>query len=60
MKPHLENHFVKTVAKLERIERQILTRRGYCKDSRQHRLLIELIKEQIPNANSRSTARALR
>lgn len=53
----------KLKAALERLEtstRKIIQTRGYSKDAKSLKLLEEMIKEQLTNANSRSSARSIR
>ncbi len=53
----------KLQAALERLEtssRKIISTRGYSKDAKSLKLLEEMIKEQLQNANPRSSARTIR
>jgi len=48
---------------LERLEtstRKIIQTRGYAKDAKSLKLLEEMIKEQLTNANPRSSTRTIR
>lgn len=48
---------------LERLEvstRKIIATRGYNKDAKSLKVLEEMIKEQLTNANPRSSARSIR
>ena len=46
--------------RLETSSRKIVNTRSYCKDACSLKILEEMIKEQITDANSRSTARQVR
>jgi hypothetical protein len=49
-----------SLARLENSSRKIVTTRGYSKDAKSLKLLEEMIKEQLQNANSRSSTRSIR
>ena len=54
---------MKLMASLERLEissRKIVSTRGYNKDAKSLKLLEELIKEQLQNANPRTSTRTIR
>lgn len=54
---------LKLMASLERLEtssRKIVSTRGYSKDAKSLKLLEEMIKEQLQNANPRSSTRTIR
>jgi TATA-binding protein-associated factor Taf7 len=56
----LEVYLVEAMKKLDTATDKILKTNGYTQDAKKMRLMIELIKEQIRNENSMSTARAAR
>ena len=49
-----------SLARLETSSRKIVSTRGYGKDAKSLKLLEEMIKEQLQNANSGSTTRSIR
>lgn len=49
-----------TLERLEVSTRKIIQTRGYSKDAKSLKLLEEMIKEQLTNANARSATRAIR
>jgi hypothetical protein len=49
-----------SLARLETSSRKIVSTRGYNKDAKSLKLLEEMIKEQLQNANSRSSTRSIR
>ena len=54
---------LKLMASLERLEtssRKIVSTRGYNKDAKSLKVLEELIKEQLQNANPRTSTRTIR
>lgn len=56
----LEVYLLEAMKKLDTATDKILKTNGYTQDAKKMRLMIELIKEQIRNENSMSTARAAR
>jgi hypothetical protein len=48
------------LARLEQSTRKVIETRGYTKDVKSLKLLEEMIREQLINANSRSTTRSIR
>lgn len=49
-----------TLERLEMSTRKIIQTRGYSKDAKSLKLLEEIIKEQLTNANTRSATRSIR
>jgi hypothetical protein len=49
-----------SLARLETSSRKIVSTRGYNKDVKSLKLLEEMIKEQLQNANTRSSTRSIR
>jgi hypothetical protein len=49
-----------SLARLETSSRKIVSTRGYNRDVKSLKLLEEMIKEQLQNANSRSSTRSIR
>lgn len=56
----LEEQLVQALRKLERATDQVMKTRGYAGDAKKMKLLVELIKEQIHNENSLSSAGTIR
>ncbi|MBX3021094.1 MAG: hypothetical protein KF799_05400 [Bdellovibrionales bacterium] len=57
------SHEEQLKAALQRLEtsvQKILSTRGYGKDAKQLKLLHEMIREQLTNANTRSATRTIR
>lgn len=46
--------------RLEASTRKVVETRGYAKDAKNLKLLEEMIREQLNNANTRRTARSIR
>lgn len=55
-----EQQLLAALARLESSVQKILGTRGYSKDAKSLKLLQELIREQLTNANTRSATRTLR
>lgn len=60
MSNHLENHLLKMLEKLEKAQVFIQKTQSYSKDERRIRMLAEVIKEQLGNENSCTTASQIR
>jgi hypothetical protein len=56
----LEIHLNETLKKLEVAAERIVRTQGFTGESKKIRLLIEMVREQIANENSLSSARPLR
>jgi TATA-binding protein-associated factor Taf7 len=56
----LEVYLLEAMKKLDTATDKILKTNGYTQDAKKMRLMIELIKEQIRNENSMSSARTAR
>ena len=56
----LETQLQKAIDRLETSAEQLIKTSGYTNESRRLKMLIELIREQIKNENSRHTAREIR
>lgn len=54
------NKLLASLARLETSSRKIVSTRGYSKDAKGLKLLEEMIKEQLQNANPRSSTRTIR
>lgn len=54
------NKLLASLARLETSSRKIVATRGYSKDAKGLKLLEEMIKEQLQNANPRSSTRTIR
>ncbi len=57
MKKDLEQHLSSVLSRLERAHGEIMKTQGYNRKTEKLRLLIELVKEQTNNENSRPTTR---
>ncbi len=57
MKKDLEQHLSSVLNQLERAHGEILKTQGYNRKTEKIKLLIELVKEQTSNENSRPTTR---
>ncbi len=55
-----EEKLKKALERLDRTAREIVKTRGYGHDARALKLLEELIREQLINANTRSSTRTIR
>ena len=60
MSNHLQNHLLKMLERLEKAQAFIQKTQSYSKDERRIRMLTEIIKEQLGNENSRSSASQIR
>lgn len=56
----IESQLQKAIERLEKSADQLIKTSGYTAESRKLKTLIELIREQIKNENSRYTAREIR
>jgi hypothetical protein len=54
---HIKNHFVKLIQKIDGLEERDLKDNGYTEKVKKLRILSELMKEQIKNANTSHTTR---
>lgn len=57
MKKQFEQHLSSVLTRLEKAHSEIAKSKGYTKDSEKVKLLIELVKEQVSNENTRHSAR---
>lgn len=57
---NIEKYLVGTLKKLEDSARKMVETRGYTKELEHVRALQEMIKEQLKNENTRTTARPIR
>lgn len=55
-----EDKLKKALERLETSGQKIISTRGYGKDAKSLKLLEELIREQLGNANTRSSTRTIR
>ena len=55
-----EKKLREALARLEASTRKVLETRGYSRDARGLKLLEELIREQLTNANTRNSTRTIR
>lgn len=60
MNSETEEQLVEAMKKLEAAAEKVVETSGYTHDAKKMRLLVELIKEQIKNENTMSSARTVR
>lgn len=52
----LETHLIEALGRLEKAYKEILKTQPYGRETEKMRLLIEIVKEQVPNENSHHSA----
>ncbi len=55
-----EQNLKKTLERLEASTKKVIETRGYTTDAKNLKILEEMIREQLTNANTRSAARSIR
>lgn len=56
----LEEHLLKALLRLEKASEAIKKTQGYTRETAKIRILTELVREQVPNENSRHSTRQAR